>query len=65
MIANNTVNGALVGVSVTNFNEGGRLAVVQGNIFRNLARHPGQTEAEVGIGIYVEADTAVTGNRVN
>ena len=64
VIANNAVDGALVGVSVTNFNEGGRLAVVQGNIFRNLARHTGQTEQEVGIGIYVEADTAVTGNVV-
>jgi uncharacterized secreted repeat protein (TIGR03808 family) len=64
VIANNTVDGALIGVSVANFNEGGRMAVVQGNIFRNLARHPGQTEAENGIGIYVEADTAVTGNVV-
>ena len=36
LIANNTVDGAAIGVSVTNFNEGGRLAVVQGNIIRNL-----------------------------
>jgi len=64
VIANNTVDGALVGVSVANFNEGGRMAVVQGNILRRLARHPGQTDAENGIGIYVEADTAVTGNVV-
>jgi len=64
VIANNTVDGALIGVSVANFNQGGRIAVVQGNILRNLARHPGQTEAENGIGIYVEADTAVTGNVV-
>ena len=64
VIAGNTVDGALIGVSVANFNEGGRIAVVQGNILRNLARHPGQTEAENGIGIYVEADTAVTGNVV-
>jgi uncharacterized secreted repeat protein (TIGR03808 family) len=64
VIANNTVDGALIGVSVANFNQGGRIAVVQGNILRNLARHPGQTEAENGIGIYVEADTTVTGNVV-
>jgi len=64
VIANNTVDGALIGVSVANFNKGGRMAVVQGNILRNLARHPGQSEAENGIGIYVEADTAVTGNVV-
>ncbi len=36
VIANNTVDGAAIGVSVTNFNEGGRLAVVQGNLIRNL-----------------------------
>jgi uncharacterized secreted repeat protein (TIGR03808 family) len=64
VIANNTVDGALIGVSVANFDKGGRLAVVQGNILRNLARHPGQTDAENGIGIYVEADTAVSGNVV-
>ena len=64
VIANNTVDGALIGVSVANFNKGGRLAVVQGNILRNLARHPGQTEAENGIGIYVEADTTVGSNVV-
>src|ERR1700722_16283885 len=36
VISNNTVDGAALGVSVCNFNEGGRLAVVQGNIIRNL-----------------------------
>ena len=36
VIANNTVDGAALGVSVCNFNEGGRIAVVQGNIIRNL-----------------------------
>ena len=37
VIADNTVDGAAFGVSVCNFNEGGRIAVVQGNIIRNLA----------------------------
>ena len=36
VIAGNTVDGAALGVSVCNFNEGGRIAVVQGNIIRNL-----------------------------
>ena len=36
VIANNTVDGAAFGVSVCNFNEGGRIAVVQGKISRNL-----------------------------
>lgn len=64
IIANNTVDGAEVGVSVANFNEGGRIAVVQGNIFRNLSPRHGKDEPDSahGIGIYVEADTAVSGN---
>ena len=65
VIANNTVDGAALGVSVCNFNEGGRLAVVQGNIIRNLlAKRPIGTKPDDdgGIGIYVEADTTVSGN---
>ncbi len=67
VIANNTVDGAAVGVSVCNFNEGGRIAVVQGNIIRNLLpKRPIGTapDDDAGIGIYIEADTAVTGNVV-
>ena len=65
VIANNTVDGAALGVSICNFNEGGRLAVVQGNIIRNLLpKRPISTapDDDAGIGIYVEADTTVTGN---
>ncbi len=65
VIANNTVDGAAFGVSVCNFNEGGRLAVVQGNIIRNLLpKRPIGTapDDDAGIGIYVEADTSVSGN---
>jgi uncharacterized secreted repeat protein (TIGR03808 family) len=65
VIAGNTVDGAAFGVSVCNFNEGGRIAVVQGNIIRNLIpKRPIGTapDDEAGIGIYIEADSAVTGN---
>jgi uncharacterized secreted repeat protein (TIGR03808 family) len=65
VVANNTVDGAALGVSICNFNEGGRLAVVQGNIIRNLLpKRPIGTapDDDAGIGIYVEADTTVTGN---
>ena len=65
VIANNTVDGAALGVSVCNFNEGGRLAVVQGNIIRNLLpKRPIGTapDDDAGIGIYVEADASVSGN---
>ena len=65
VIANNTVDGAAFGVSVCNFNEGGRIAVVQGNIIRNLLpKRPIGTapDDDAGVGIYIEADSSVTGN---
>jgi uncharacterized secreted repeat protein (TIGR03808 family) len=65
VIANNTVDGAAVGVSVCNFNEGGRIAVVQGNIIRNLLpKRPIGTapDDDAGVGVYVEADSSVSGN---
>lgn len=67
VIANNSADGAALGISVTNFNEGGRLAVVQGNLLRNLnqKRPPGTDPNDGwGVGISVEADAAVTGNVV-
>jgi uncharacterized secreted repeat protein (TIGR03808 family) len=62
LIANNLVDSAATGVSVTNFNDGGRLAVVQGNMLRNLFRRGEEPEDKRGEGITVEADTIVTGN---
>ena len=65
VIANNVVDGAAMGVSITNFDEGGRLAVVQGNLIRNLVPYrPAGTDPndDAGIGIGVEADSLVTGN---
>ena len=59
VIADNVVDGAETGISVTNFNDGGRLATVRGNLVRNLrTKRPG----EAGVGIGVEADTVVSGN---
>ena len=65
VVSGNTVDDAAIGVAVTNFKQGGRLAVVQGNVLRNIARRrPAGTDPNDGwgIGIGVEADTAVTGN---
>ena len=67
VIASNIVDGAAVGVGVTNFDKGGRLAIVQGNLIRNLvaARPAGSDPNDTAaIGIGVEADAAVTGNVV-
>lgn len=65
-ITGNLVDGAANGISVVNFDRGGRLATVTGNIVRNL-RRDGPYPADApgfGAGISVEADTAVTGNLV-
>ncbi|MFA5898402.1 MAG: TIGR03808 family TAT-translocated repetitive protein [Hyphomicrobium sp.] len=64
LIANNLVDTAAAGISVTNFNDGGRLAVVQGNLIRNLFRREHEPVDKRGHGITVEADTALTGNVV-
>ncbi len=63
IIANNVVDRAAQGISVTNYNEGGRLALVSGNLVRNLFTREG-SEDRRGIGIAVEADTVVSGNVV-
>ena len=65
VIANNIVDAAENGISVTNFNNGGRLATVHVNLIRNIAvQRPGTTSEDAGIGIGIEAETAVTGNVV-
>jgi uncharacterized secreted repeat protein (TIGR03808 family) len=62
VIANNIVDTAAMGVSVTNFKQGGRLAVVQGNLIRNLFLR--KVADSRGIGIGVEADAVVSNNVV-
>ena len=64
VIANNMIDGAASGISVTNFKEGGRLAVIQGNLIRNLFRREHETEDKRGEGIGVEADAVVMGNTI-
>lgn len=60
IIANNLVDKAAMGVSVTNFKQGGRLAVVQGNLIRNLFLRKDVDSR--GVGIAVEADSVVSNN---
>lgn len=64
LIANNIVDGAATGIVATNFNEGGRLAVIQGNLVRNLTRREHEPVDKRGNGIGIEADAAVTGNTI-
>ncbi|WP_223477154.1 TIGR03808 family TAT-translocated repetitive protein [Oricola indica] len=66
VISDNIVDSAANGISVTNFDKGGRAATVSGNIIRNL-HATGPYEADVpgfGTGIGVEADAVVSGNLV-
>ncbi len=62
VIADNLVDGAENGVVVTNFDVGGRLATVHGNLLRNLGPRRSDKKPEECDGIGADADTAVTGN---
>ncbi|RUZ70298.1 TIGR03808 family TAT-translocated repetitive protein, partial [Mesorhizobium sp. M7A.F.Ca.US.006.01.1.1] len=64
IISNNIVDGAANGISIVNFNEGGRMGVCSGNIVRNLSTsgpYPADSPG-FGVGIGVEADTTVSNN---
>jgi uncharacterized secreted repeat protein (TIGR03808 family) len=65
VVSSNIVDGASTGVSVTNFDRGGRLAAVAGNVMRNLVKPLPQGGEIFGIGIHVEADTIVNGNAID
>ncbi len=65
VVAGNLVDGASEGISVTNIDQGGRLATVTGNVLRNLVKPTPQGGENYGVGIHVEADTVVNGNIVD
>ncbi|MEM8814040.1 MAG: TIGR03808 family TAT-translocated repetitive protein, partial [Pseudomonadota bacterium] len=64
VISSNVVDGAAHGISIANFDKNGRMAVCSGNLVRNLySQGPYERDPPgFGTGIWVEADTAVTGN---
>ncbi|MGR9371577.1 TIGR03808 family TAT-translocated repetitive protein [Rhizobium leguminosarum] len=63
VVSANMIDGAANGISIANFDEGGRLASVTGNVVRNLTlKGPYQHEVGFGIGIAAEADTLISGN---
>jgi uncharacterized secreted repeat protein (TIGR03808 family) len=64
VISNNLVDRAAAGIVVTNFNNRGRLAVVEGNLVRNLFRRETDPRDKRGEGIAVEADAIVANNIV-
>jgi uncharacterized secreted repeat protein (TIGR03808 family) len=63
VVSSNMIDGAANGISIANFDEGGRLASVTGNVVRNLTlKGPYEHEVGFGIGIAAEADTLISEN---
>jgi uncharacterized secreted repeat protein (TIGR03808 family) len=66
VVANNRIEDVANGISITNLDQGGRLAACTGNVVRSCRRGftPVTREATGGVGIHVEADSTVSGNVV-
>lgn len=64
IIANNIIDGAATGISITNLDTGGQLAVCSGNIVRNITPSSAVNPDTMPLGIFAEAETAITGNTV-
>lgn len=67
VVANNIVDRAASGISIANFKEGGRIAIVANNIVRDLTGkgpYPADPPG-FGTGIAVEADASITGNVID
>ncbi len=66
LITGNIIDGAAIGISVANFDHGGRLSTVSNNIVRRIVNKGPYvpTISSFGFGISVEADTLVSGNLV-
>ena len=65
VISSNIVDGAAMGISITNLDQGGRLAVCSGNIVRNIRADSAVNPDTRPVGIYAEADTVISGNTVD
>lgn len=61
IVSDNLVEDASHGISITNFDEGGRLVVVSGNVLRRMLG-PISNPEKRAIAIGAEADTLITGN---
>lgn len=66
VVTGNLIDGGTMGISIANFNSGGRMSVISGNLIRNIT-DKGPYSANVtgfGHGIAVEADASVSGNTI-
>lgn len=64
VIANNIVDGAAGGITMTNLDTGGEVAVCSGNIVRNIFPRSEVNPDTTPFGIFAEAEAAITGNVV-
>ncbi len=64
VISGNIIDGAAAGISMTNYNDGGRVATCTGNIVRNITSSSPVNPDTSPYGIAAEADAVVTGNLV-
>ena len=64
VIANNIIDTAAQGISITNLDSGGQVAVCTGNIVRNITATSAVNPDTRGAGIYAEAETVVSANTV-
>ena len=64
VIADNIVDGAATGISITNLDQGGHLATCTGNIVRNITPASATNPDTRPVGIYAEADTVVSSNTI-
>lgn len=62
VISNNLIEDSVFGISITNFDVEGRLAVCANNLIRNVLGGMKPSGMRYGGGIAAEADTVITGN---
>lgn len=65
VIADNIIDGAAAGIAITHLDQGGRLATCTGNIVRNIRERSEVNPDRQPFGIYVEAETTVSGNTID
>lgn len=63
VVSGNIIDTAANGISITNFDQGGRLAVCANNVIRRITAG-GSNPDSAGVGIGAQAETIVTGNVV-
>jgi uncharacterized secreted repeat protein (TIGR03808 family) len=64
IIAENLIDGAATGISITNLDTDGHLAICANNIVRNISEKSAVNPDTMPVGILAEAETVVTGNLV-